>query len=83
MGINFCELKSTIFRENKLLRILQNRIFCSIKVSSALLSSLKVQSWTKVNGTTTKNGIVLVAQAIENSFKRPYGEVEDNIIINI
>ena len=48
MGINFRELKSTISRENKLSRILQNRIFLGIKiskiakVSSALLSSFKV-----------------------------------------
>ena len=30
MGINFRELQTTIFRENKLLRILQNRIFRGI-----------------------------------------------------
>ena len=51
MAISFRELKTTIFRENKLSRILQNRIFRGIqtfanlpKVSSALLSSLKVTS---------------------------------------
>ena len=51
LGINFRGLKTTIFRENKLSRILKIRIFRGIKlsrgakiakVSSALLSSLKV-----------------------------------------
>ena len=56
MGINFHELKTTIFSENKLSRIHENRVFRGIKlsrifqnsrkkiakVSSALLSSLKV-----------------------------------------
>ena len=42
-----------------------------------------IQSWTEYIGTTTKNGIFLQPQAIENSFKRAYGEVEDNIIIYI
>ena len=32
MGINFRELKTTIFRENKLSRILENRIFRGIKL---------------------------------------------------
>ena len=33
MRINFHELKTTIFRENKLSRILENRIFRGIKLS--------------------------------------------------
>ena len=32
---------------------------------------------------TRKTASYLKPQAIENSFKRPYGEVEDNIIIYI
>ena len=55
LGINFRKLKTTIFRENKLSRILKNRLFRGMKlstnlpefakiakVSSVLLSSLKV-----------------------------------------
>ena len=41
MGINFRELKSTIFRENKLSRIVQNRIFCGIKLSRICQNSRK------------------------------------------
>ena len=52
IGINIRELKTTIFRENKLSRILKNRIFRGIKlsriakiakVSSALFSSFYVK----------------------------------------
>ena len=41
MGINFRELKSTIFRENKLSRILQIRIFRGIKLSRICQNSRK------------------------------------------
>ena len=42
------------------------------------------QSFTEIIETNAKNGVVLEKpQAIENSFKRAYGEVEDNIIIYI
>ena len=41
MGINFRELKSTIFRENKLSQILQNRIFRGIKLSRICQNSQK------------------------------------------
>ena len=41
MGINFRELKTTIFRENKLSRILENRIFRGIKLSRICQNSRK------------------------------------------
>ena len=41
MGINFHELKTTIFRENKLSRILENRIFHGIKLSRICQNSRK------------------------------------------
>ena len=41
MGINFHELKTTIFRENKLSRILENRIFRGIKLSRICQNSRK------------------------------------------
>ena len=41
MGINFRELKTTIFRKNKLSRILQNRIFRGIKLSRICQNSRK------------------------------------------
>ena len=40
-GINFHELKTTIFRENKLSRILENRIFRGIKLSRICQNSQK------------------------------------------
>ena len=41
MGINFRELKTTIFRKNKLSRILENRIFRGIKLSRICKNSRK------------------------------------------
>ena len=37
----------------------------------------------KLSKKTRKTASYLKPEAIENSFKRPYGEVEDNIIIYI
>ena len=37
----------------------------------------------KLSGQMRKTALCLTPQAIENSFKRAYGEVEDNIIIYI
>ena len=39
-----------------------------------------LQCWSEIIEKTAKNGVVLEAT---NSFKRAYGEVEDNIIIYI
>ena len=41
MGINFREFKTTIFRENKLSRIIENRIFRGIKLSRICQNSRK------------------------------------------
>ena len=37
----------------------------------------------KLSGHMRKTALCLTPQAIENTFKRAYGEVEDNIIIYI
>ena len=42
-----------------------------------------LQPFTEIIETNAKNGVVIEATRIENSFKRAYGEVEDNIIIYI
>ena len=39
----------------------------------------ELQGWSEI---IEKNASYLKPQAIENSFKRAYGEVEDNIIIH-
>ena len=49
MGINFRELKITIFRENKLSRILQNRIFRGIKLSRICQNSRKLRKFPPPN----------------------------------
>ena len=41
------------------------------------------QCWSETIEKNAKSCVVLEPQAIENSFKRAYGEVEDNIIIYI
>ena len=51
----------------------------SVKIHTRNLQYL--QSFTEIIETNAKNGVVL--EAIESSFKRAYGEVEDNIIIYI
>ena len=42
-----------------------------------------LQPFTEIIETNAKTASYLKPQAIENSFKRAYGEVEDNIIIYI
>ena len=52
-----------------------------VRILKRFLSSL--QCWSETIEKNAKSCVVLEPQAIENSFKRAYGEVEDNIIIYI
>ena len=56
---------------------------CSLVTNSLADRMIQLQLMTKFITKRQKTALWLKPQAIENSFKRAYGEVEDNIIIYI